>query len=161
MATAQRMASGSGDGWGRREVQELIGAFKSVMATVRRLRGRDTHRPGELSYAQYGLLFGLADGQARPAGELASAADLSPASATQMLERLEAAGLVERMRCERDRRVVQCALTPRGREVIEERRAKFEPLWLEALSDFSDDELRTATAVLQRLSAMFESFSEE
>jgi hypothetical protein len=63
--------------------QEQFGhSFKTAMAALRRLRGRETHRPGELSYAQYGLLFGLAAGGALSAGELALAADVSPASAT-------------------------------------------------------------------------------
>ena len=37
-------------------------SFKTAMAAVRRLRGRDTHRPDEVSYAQCSLLFGLAEG---------------------------------------------------------------------------------------------------
>ena len=36
------------------------------------------------------------------------------------------------------------------------RRARFEPRWRDALADFSDDELRTAAAVLERLPAVFE-----
>ena len=44
----------------RAETLEQLGhSFKTAMAAVRRLRGRETHRPGELSYAQYALLFGL------------------------------------------------------------------------------------------------------
>ena len=45
-------------------------SFKAAMAAVRRLRGRESQRPGELSYAQYSLLFGLATeaGAVRPAG---------------------------------------------------------------------------------------------
>ena len=60
-------------------------AFKSAMASVRKLRGRDTHHPGELSYAQYGLLFGLAERGELCASDLAGLADVAPASATTML----------------------------------------------------------------------------
>jgi hypothetical protein len=35
-------------------------AFNGAMAAIRRLRGRDTHGPGELSYAPYHLLSDLA-----------------------------------------------------------------------------------------------------
>src|SRR5436305_9155154 len=114
------------------------GSFKTAMAALRRLRGRETHRPGELSYAQYGLLFSLAAGDALSAGELAFAADVSPASATQMLDGLERAGLVERARSGQDKRVVLTSLTARGRQVVEARRALFEPRWRAALADFSD-----------------------
>ncbi len=69
-------------------------SFKRAMAAVRRLRGRETHRPGELTDAQYGLLFGLRDQSQMSVRDLAYAADLCPASVTEMLEGLAAAGLV-------------------------------------------------------------------
>ena len=62
------------------------------MAAVRRLRGRESHRPGELSDAQYSLLFGLRESDAVRTSELALAADLSPASTTEMLDSLAGAG---------------------------------------------------------------------
>jgi DNA-binding MarR family transcriptional regulator len=126
------------------------------MAAVRRLRGRDSHRPGELSFAQYQLLFELARYGELPAGELALCADLAPASVTQMLDQLAVRGLVERVRSERDRRIVVSRLTDAGRERCEQRHARFEPLWREAMSDFSIAELHTATLVLERLSELFE-----
>jgi DNA-binding MarR family transcriptional regulator len=135
-------------------------SFKAAMAAVRRLRGRETHRPGELSYAQYGLLFSLAAGGALSSGELALAADVSPASATQMLDALEKAGLVERARSGEDRRVVLTSLTERGRQVVESRRALLEPRWRAALSEFSDRDLRTGAAILDRITEMFDELAE-
>ena len=105
--------SGPDVGGHRAAVASFAGTFKAAMAAVRRLRGRDTHRPGELSYAQYGLLFGLADGGERSASELAGLADVAPATATQMLDSLVAGGFVERSRSERDRRLVLVSLTAR------------------------------------------------
>lgn len=136
--------------------QELGRAFKRATAAVRRLRGRETRRPGELSDAQYGLLFGLCDREELSSGELALAADLSPATATEMLDGLVAAGLVQRRRSERDRRVVLISLTGRGAALIDERRARYEPLWRATLAEFSNEELLTAAAVLERLRAMFD-----
>ena len=92
-------------------VARLGSAFKGALGAVRRLRGRDTHRPGELSFAQYHLLFALAEREELSAGELALAADLSPATVTQLLDSLATMGLVERTRSDRDRRVVTCTLT--------------------------------------------------
>jgi DNA-binding MarR family transcriptional regulator len=136
--------------------EKFAHSFKTTMAAQRRLRGRETHRPGELSYAQYGLLFSLAAGGALSAGELALAADVSPASATQMLDGLERAGLVERVRSGRDKRVVLTSLSARGRQVVEARRALFEPRWRAALADFSDQDLLTASAILDRIREMFD-----
>lgn len=134
---------------------ELARAFKGVQAALRRMKGRETHRPGELSYAQYHLLFGLADGPPRSARELAELADLSAATVAQMLDHLAAAGLVVRLRSDVDKRIVLTSLTRRGRAVVDERRSQFEPRWREALSEFRDDELRVATAVLDRLRDLF------
>jgi DNA-binding MarR family transcriptional regulator len=141
----------------REEALARLGsAFKGAMASIRRLRGRDTHRPGELGFAQYQLLACLAERNELPAGELALAADLSPATVTQMLDGLAEMGLVERTRSDRDRRVVTCTLTTHGRELIMERRARFEQSWHEALAQFSTRDLTTAAAVITRLRTLFD-----
>jgi DNA-binding MarR family transcriptional regulator len=138
---------------------QLGSAFKGAMAAIRRLRGRDTHRHGELSFAQYQLLCGLAERDELTAGELALAADLSPATVTQMLDSLAEMGLLERTRSVRDRRVVNCALTTRGRELLAERRAHLEQRWHAALAEFSNQDLATAAAVLDRLRALYDDLS--
>lgn len=136
-------------------------AFKRAMVAMRKLRGRETHRPGQISYAQYGLLFGLANGSPRSARELADHADLTPATVAQMLEHLEAAGLVTRTRSEDDRRVVLSELTERGATVVAERHAQMEPRWRETLAEFSDDELSAAARVLDRLADYFDALLDE
>jgi DNA-binding MarR family transcriptional regulator len=135
---------------------ELGRAFRGLMAAVRRLRGRETRRGGGLSDAQYRLLFGLRDHEQLSSGELAALAHLSPATATQMLDALAAGGLVDRVRSERDRRVVLTSLTDRGQALVEERRARIAPRWSAALAGYSDDELRTAAAVMNSLHAVFD-----
>ncbi|MGI8714452.1 MAG: MarR family winged helix-turn-helix transcriptional regulator [Solirubrobacteraceae bacterium] len=140
----------------REPARELGLAFKGVLASVRRLRGRETRSVSCLSDAQYGLLFGLRDQDEVSAGELATLADLSPASTTQMLDALEAAGLVRRERSLKDRRVVLTSLTERGHALLEERHARIAPRWNAALAQFSDDELRTAAAVLDRIRGVFD-----
>jgi DNA-binding MarR family transcriptional regulator len=135
-------------------------AFKAAMGAVRRLRGRETHRPGDLSYAQYGLLFGLAQGGALPARELADVADLSPPTVTEMLETLSRAGLVERERSEDDKRVVLTSLTDQGQQVVDERRAVLDVRWRAALADFSDEDLQTAAAMLDRIRELFDDLAE-
>ena len=151
MSVASRTRSGALEAFGR--------AWKGAMAAQRRLRGRETHRPGDLSYAQYGLLFGLCDGVPRSARELAVAADVSPATTTEMLDALAASGLVARIRSTEDKRIVLTSLTERGSSLVDERRARFEPRWRAALAEFSDEELLTAADVLNRLRDMFDEFA--
>jgi MarR family transcriptional regulator, organic hydroperoxide resistance regulator len=141
--------------------EELGRSFKALLAAVRRLRGRESRQQGGLSNAQYGLLFGLCEHDELSSSELASAADLSPATATEMLEGLAAAGLVTRKRSERDRRVVLISLTARGRTLVEERREDLQPRWRAALAEFSDAELRIAGRVLERLQDMFDQLPED
>jgi DNA-binding MarR family transcriptional regulator len=136
-------------------------SFKAALAAVRRLRGRETQRPGRLSHAQYGLLFGLGGGEPRSVRELALEAELAPATVTQMLDALAADGLVVRVRSERDKRVVLTSLTDRGEALVAERRARFEPRFLAALDEFGEDELRAAAAVLDRLRDLFEEIDAE
>lgn len=144
------------------DAQEELGrAFRGVNAAMRRMRGRETHHSGGLSYAQFGLLFALEDGCALSARSLGEAASLSPASVTQMLEALEANGLVARTRSADDRRVVLNELTERGQAAIAAVRARMEPAWRAALADFDDDQLRTAAAVLDRLAEYFTGMAEE
>ena len=110
-------------------------SFKHAMAAVRKLRGRDTHRPGSPSLAQCQLLFVLTDHDGLSSGELALAAELSPASVSQLLDPLVDLGLVTRDRSSADRRIVTCSLTDAGRQVVVERRAAFEGRWAAALDN--------------------------
>src|SRR5204862_1462667 len=131
-------------------------AFKASHAALRRLRGREAQRPGELSHAQYSLLFALRDDVPRSLRDLADAADVAPASAVEMLDALAAAGLVQRVRSSEDKRVVLTSLSDHGRAVVDARRAHFEPRWRAALQQFSREELLTAAAVLDQVRVMFD-----
>jgi DNA-binding MarR family transcriptional regulator len=141
-------------------LQAFTRAWKGALAAMRRMRSREIHHPGELSYAQYGLLFGLADGAPQSARELALAADVSPATATEMLDALAAEGLVNRTRSAEDRRVVLTTLTERGTKLVEERRARFEPQWREAFDGFSSEELMTAARVMDAMRYLFDRIDE-
>jgi DNA-binding MarR family transcriptional regulator len=160
-APSERVALARPGGPPHESVSAFRLSFKAAMAAVRRLRGRDTHRPGEVSYAQCSLLFALAERGELTASELASVADVAPATASQMLDSLAAGGFVERSRSDRDRRLVLVSLTARGGELVTARRARFEQLWADALVEFSESELVTATAVLDRARAVFDEIAAE
>jgi DNA-binding MarR family transcriptional regulator len=70
-----------------------------------------------------------------------------------MVDTLVAAGLVERSRSERDRRVVTIRLTREGRRRHARKDAELLDKWREALSAFSPDELEAASSVVARLGA--------
>jgi len=139
---------------------ELRGAFKGVLIAVRRLRGRQARRPGELSFAQYHLLFGLSEHGELSTSELAATAELAPATVTQMLDNLDDLELVVRRRSTDDRRIVKCSLTPRGKRLVQDLRAEVEGHWDEALAGFTTSELATAAAVVDRLRVVYERLDE-
>ena len=94
-------------------------AFDAFAQAVRRARGAPAQGPEEtLTLSQYALLQGLSErGRARVV-ELASAAGVTPPTATRILDALERRGIVERRRVPEDRRGVTITLTPGGRELL-------------------------------------------
>jgi len=76
-----------------------------------------------------------------PMRSLAEALDVSQASATGIVDRMEQRGLIERRRDDEDRRVIRVALREDGRRLIEgvaaERRERLHVL----LNELTDDEL--------------------
>jgi MarR family transcriptional regulator, organic hydroperoxide resistance regulator len=144
------------------ELTELGVAFRKVFRTLSRLRGRDTHLGGsELSHAQFELLIELDERGELPAGELAAAARLTPATVTQMLDHLAAQGHVERVRSQTDRRVVVSRLTEQGAAKIEAKRSAWQSRWREALGDVPQRDVKAAARVLGWLGEMFEEASAE
>ena len=142
------------------ELLDLGKAFRRVFRSLRRLRGRDTHLIGtEVSHAQMELLIELSEQGALSAGELAVAAQLTPATVTQMLDHLAACGHVERARSEADRRVVVSHLTAQGEQKVCAKRAVWQERWEKVLADVDAEDLRVTTRVLERLNAVFEDAS--
>lgn len=68
----------------------------------------------------YEALAALRDAPEEPLrmGEFAKAVGLSPGGATKLIDRLVAAGLVERVACPTDRRASHVALLPAGEEML-------------------------------------------
>ncbi len=139
------------------ELLDLGKAFRRVFRSLRRLRGRDTHLIGsEVSHAQMELLIELSEQGPLSAGDLAAAAQLTPATVTQMLDHLAICGHVERTRSETDRRVVVSCLTAQGEDKVRAKRAVWQGRWESILADVDAEDLRTTTRVLERLNTVFE-----
>ncbi len=138
-------------------VEDLRLAFVELLASERRLRGRDQRRTdGGHSMAQYRALSRLLDERELTAGRLAEAADVQPGSMTQMLDGLERDGMVERLRSEADRRVVTVRLTPAGRRAALVKRRHIARKWQEALGDLDPAEVRAGADVLRRIAAFLD-----
>jgi DNA-binding MarR family transcriptional regulator len=76
--------------------------------------------PRGLTNAQWIPLFKLHRGEASTVAELARECQLDTGAMTRLLDRLEAKGLVTRVRSSEDRRVVNLELTKEGRQAARE-----------------------------------------
>ena len=133
--------------------EESVGAvLKGVIASIthqvdRRLVDHD------LTHAQWVPLFKLAHGECGTVAELARTLQSDPGAMTRALDRLEAKGLVARVRSSEDRRVVNLELTDAGREVAAVVPAVLAEVLNLHLAGFSHDEWRALLSMLKRMRA--------
>jgi DNA-binding MarR family transcriptional regulator len=100
---------------GALQPNESVGyLMRRILASVQAAADRELEPQG-LTHAQWVPLFKLYLGHASTAAELAAACDLDAGAMTRTLDRLEAKGLVRRVRSESDRRVVKIELTEEGK----------------------------------------------
>lgn len=115
--------------------------------------GRRAEAEGALPLDWYGVLLALEDapeGRLRM-GELAEHAMLSPSGLTRLIDRIEAAGLVERQLCPSDRRAFETVLTAKGRK----ERQKSWPIYARAIVEgfgnrYSEEEAQQLGELLMR-----------
>ena len=84
-------------------------------------------------------------------GALAQQVALTTGGITRLLDRMIAAGLVERVPCPTDRRVYFAALTDQGRAKLEEAATVHAANLRQAFAGFTADDLRTFDDLLDRL----------
>jgi DNA-binding MarR family transcriptional regulator len=108
-------------------------------------------QPLELTAMQWEPLLLLSRGRADTVAALARECDMDCGAMTRMLDRLEQKQLLQRQRSDTDRRVVNLALTDKGREAA----AAIPPVIRDELSrhlhDFSTEETQLLVSMLNRM----------
>src|SRR5271165_2226379 len=97
--------------------------------------------PYDITAAQYVILVGLANGIDSASG-LCKGVSYDPGAMTRMIDRLERKGLVQRVRCPEDRRVVKLALTDEGKAVYPKLIARAAEVTNRRLEGFTNAEAR-------------------
>jgi DNA-binding MarR family transcriptional regulator len=125
-------------------------AMKQVMGSImsqvdKRLVEHD------LTHAQWVPLFKLAHGECATVAELARTLQSDPGAMTRALDRLEAKGLVARVRSSEDRRVVNLELTDAGRGLAEVVPGVLAEVLNLHLAGFSEAEWRSLLSMLGRM----------
>jgi len=103
---------------------------------------------------QYGVLAYVMDRGSVPMGEVAVARNVALNTATSLVDRLVAAGLVERRGDADDRRIVRVVLTARGETLMERLRAVRRAAMRGMLDDLSDDEIDRVLAAMPALARL-------
>ena len=109
--------------------------------------------PHDLTHAQWVPLYKLAKGHCSTMAGLARDVALDPAAMTRALDRLEAKGLLKRVRSTEDRRVVNLELTEEGERIAELVPAVLAEVFNAHLAGFTKAEWTTLVSLLQRLVA--------
>ena len=97
------------------------------------------------------LRISRADKGLAPMGSLADQVALTGGGVTRMVDRMAAAGLVERVPCASDRRVVYAGLTAEGNAVLDKAVSIHDANLRRMLADFTDIELLELDELLRRL----------
>lgn len=147
----------------RRAVTDsIVDRLTAMYARRHRARRSRLARHG-VSMTHFHTLLQLADGEELTMTALARNLDASLPSMTGIVDRIEARGLVERLRTADDRRVVKVRLTEAGREWLREmeamRRDKIERV-LAHLTDVELDRLGTSLGDLMGAFATAEACGE-
>jgi DNA-binding MarR family transcriptional regulator len=108
-------------------------------------------RFGGVTLHQLGALRHLVKRGPLTMHELATHMDISPSSATQLVDRLVQHGLVDRVADPADRRVHRLTVSKAAAEVVREFERDRSRQLAELLTPLSDDELATVVSIAQRL----------
>jgi DNA-binding MarR family transcriptional regulator len=105
----------------------------------------------DLTGVQWGPLLMIHYGLGTTAAELAREGCVDTGAMTRMLDRLEAKGLLQRMPCPNDRRVIQLELTPEGQRLCQEIPFGLSRVSNALLRGFTRDEFEVLQGFLRRM----------
>ena len=137
----------------RYEMGDTIGHHLFALVTHFRREVEARMAKYDLTDAQWKPLWLLKVGRASTAIELAREMDIDAGAITRMVDRLEAKGLIERLRSDEDRRVVHLSLTKTGEAAAEKVPHVLAAVNNDFLRGFSEAEWKQLRKLLARLAA--------
>ena len=124
---------------------EMLAALDRELAADKRLA------PLEMSAAQYIIMANLAGPEPKSASDLCKGISYDAGAMTRMLDRLEAKGLIRRMRSVEDRRLMHLELTDEGRAAYPRMREMSMAVANRFLRGFTRAEARQLESLLARM----------
>ncbi len=133
----------------KQQAVELVAMIGRLMRNLFSLESGDL--ANELSVAHIRACNALYDAP-KPITELARELGITTSAATQLADRLQRSGLVERVVSQQDRRVKLLHLTESGRQTIGARRARRVDRMVLALDRLSEEQREAVLAAMRVLS---------
>ncbi|MEX5719582.1 MarR family winged helix-turn-helix transcriptional regulator [Geodermatophilus maliterrae] len=135
-----------------------FGRLLEARSRLERRLGADLEARCDLPHAWFEVLVRLGRSEAGrlTMGSLAEEVSLTTGGVTRLVDRMEAAGYVERVPCPTDRRVSYASLTDTGRAKLQEAAQVHAANLRSVFAGFSDEDRGTLDALLDRLRAVRE-----
>ncbi len=130
-----------------------FGRLLEVQSRLERRLGTDLEARCNLPHAWFEVLVRLArsEDDRLPMGSLAEQISLTTGGVTRLIDRMQAAGYVQRVPCPTDRRVSYAALTAAGRTKLDEAAHVVVADLGTVFAGFTDEERGVLDALLDRL----------
>ena len=131
-------------------MKELAWELGETSRIMRRYYDRGVAALG-VTTAQWRVLLRLAREPGLKQVEVAERMDVEPITACRIVDRLEEAGLVERLRDPEDRRAWRLELTGKAEPLVKRLGAIAEEMSAEAFAELSEQEIETVRSCLARI----------
>lgn len=106
--------------------------------------------PFDINATQFTILAALVSGDANSASGLCRRVAYDAGAMTRMVDRLVRKGLVRRVACPDDRRILHLEVTDEGKALYRELQARADTVQKRFRRGFTDNEVRQLEALLQR-----------
>lgn len=148
---AQLVVSNQGNRSEREErVAIAVQRFRIVVRAIQ-AHAQGVVRASGLSHAQLWLLWEVFGLPGMSVSELSVRLSIKPATASNLLDKVESKGLIRRERAGPDQRVVRLYVTPAGTDILSTAPRPAQGALLEALSRLDDDKLSQLNVGLEAL----------
>lgn len=138
-----------------RKEEELLVALRRVIRAVD-LRSKQLSKHVGLTGPQLLVMQNIEEQPGIMVREIAENINLSPATITNILDRLESRDLATRIRSTQDKRKVGVFLTDRGKEAVKDAPRPLQEHFVERFSQLKEWEQSQMVATMQRIATMMD-----
>lgn len=135
--------------------EELLIALRRVIRAID-LRSKQLNKNIGLTGPQLLVMRFVSQSNGVIVREIADNVNLSPATITNILDRLESRELVQRLRSTQDKRKVGVYLTEKGQEILKDAPMPFQEHFTNRFAQLKDWEQSQMVATLQRIAHMMD-----